>query len=130
MYVLGQEVRKRTGDLLVTQFLHDPNVTRKLVPEPLEVDGKKYQIQFRFKNSVKQYLITLDNVQRENYSGSMTPRDFSSDVRIMDESEGSEQKGHIWMNNPMRFRGNRSIKVRMDRPSNRESAKSRRLCRW
>lgn len=102
---LDKKSGSELGTYLVTQFLHDPNVTRKLVPEPLEVDGKKYQVQFRFKNSVKQYLITLDNVQRENYSGSMTPRDFSSDVRIMDESEGSEQKGHIWMNNPMRFRG-------------------------
>ncbi len=97
--------QKEIGTYFFSQFLHDPNVTRRLIPETLKVGDKTYQMHFRFRYSVKPYSIALEDVRRENYYGSMTPRDFSSDVHIVDVDGKAEQSGHIWMNNPMRFRG-------------------------
>jgi hypothetical protein len=41
----------------------------------------------------------------EQYTGTAIPKDYSSYVRIVDEDGATLQEGRIWMNSPMRFRG-------------------------
>ena len=106
-------VEKGTGrDLgthLVTQFLND----QKQIfmggsgdeCDTVEADGKPWRLQLRFRREHKPYSVTLDDVRRIDYSASATPRDYSSYVTFTDRDTKAEQKGRIWMNNPVRYRG-------------------------
>jgi ABC-type transport system involved in cytochrome c biogenesis permease subunit len=68
-------------------------------------DAQTYQLGLRFHRQVKPYWIQLQDVQRINYSGSDTPRDYSSHIRIVDAEADQDRKERIWMNNPLRYRG-------------------------
>ncbi|MFO1092719.1 MAG: cytochrome c biogenesis protein ResB [Planctomycetaceae bacterium] len=69
-------------------------------------DGKDYDIGLRFKRTYKPYVITLHDVQKEDYIGTSTPRDYSSFVRLVDQERGIDRDNvRIWMNNPLRYAG-------------------------
>ena len=108
-----QLVEKETGrDLgthLVSQFLNDQSRVF-MSPEGDECDtveaaGGRWKLQLRFRRDYKPYSLTLDDVRRIDYSASETPRDYSSYVTFTDRASGAEQKSRIWMNNPVRYRG-------------------------
>lgn len=97
------------GRYLVSQWNSDrvalvPSQTKDLF-DTVDVDGKNYSLGLRFHREVKPYWVQLNDVQRINYSGTNTPRDYSSHVRIIDSETGADRKERIWMNNPMRYRG-------------------------
>jgi ABC-type transport system involved in cytochrome c biogenesis permease subunit len=97
------------GTYLVSQFLNDQS--RIFMGgggdefDTVEAGGKPWRLALRFRRTVKPYTITLDDVRRIDYSASETPRDYSSYVTFTDLATGGEQKGRIWMNNPVRYRG-------------------------
>lgn len=97
------------GTWLVSQDINDAaQLYFKTEPDTLdkvELDGKSYEIGLRFRRTYKPYEITLENVQQINYSGTETPRDYSSYVKIANPKTDVTQEGRIWMNNPMRFDG-------------------------
>ncbi len=74
-------------------------------PEKVTVDGKTYDLSLRFKRFYKPYSVSLIDVRKEDYLGTDTPRNYSSDVHLIDESRNVDRKIHIWMNNPLRFAG-------------------------
>ena len=39
--------------------------------------------------------------------GTTTPRDYSSDIQLVDKTRNVDTPQKIWMNNPMRFAGER-----------------------
>ena len=47
----------------------------------------------------------LDDVRADNYLGTQTPKNYSSDVRLVDKSRNVDREVKIWMNNPLRFAG-------------------------
>jgi ABC-type transport system involved in cytochrome c biogenesis permease subunit len=67
--------------------------------------GNSYHLALRLRRSYKDYDITLKDVERLDYAGTSTVRDFSSYVRIAQRDGSGSQDGRIWMNNPMRYRG-------------------------
>ncbi|MFM7243822.1 MAG: cytochrome c biogenesis protein CcsA [Planctomycetaceae bacterium] len=73
--------------------------------DTVEAGGRTWRLGLRFRRTVKPYAIRLDDVRRIDYSASETPRDYSSYVTFTDLATGAEQKGRIWMNNPVRYRG-------------------------
>ena len=77
----------------------------ELNPQTVEIDGKKYELSLRFKRDYKPYAVTLLDVSKKDYAGTSTPRDYSSDVQVVDAAHGVDRKVHIWMNNPLRFAG-------------------------
>jgi ABC-type transport system involved in cytochrome c biogenesis permease subunit len=97
------------GTHLVSQFLNDQS--RIFMGgggdefDTVEADGRTWRLGLRFRRTVKPYAIRLDDVRRIDYSASETPRDYSSYVTFTDRATGAEQKGRIWMNNPVRYRG-------------------------
>jgi ABC-type transport system involved in cytochrome c biogenesis permease subunit len=97
------------GTYLVSQFLNDQGrifmVGEGDQCDTLEADGRPWRIQLRYRREYKPFDVTLDDVRRIDYSASETPRDYSSYVTFTDRGTGSEQKGRIWMNNPVRYRG-------------------------
>ena len=97
------------GTYLVSQFLNDRSQLFMAgegdVCDQIEVDGEPWRLQMRFRREYKPYSVTLDDVRRIDYSASETPRDYSSFVTFTDPATGAEQPGRIWMNNPVRYRG-------------------------
>ncbi len=97
------------GTHLVSQFLNDQD--RIFMGgggdefDTVEAGGKPWRLALRFRRQQKPYSVTLDDVRRIDYSASATPRDYSSYVTFTDGATKAEQKGRIWMNNPVRYRG-------------------------
>lgn len=71
----------------------------------VEVDGKAYDVSLRFKRTYKPYELHLRDFQFVRYPGTETPKDFSSYVRLIDHERGVDREVRIWMNNPLRYRG-------------------------
>jgi len=97
------------GTHLISQFLNDQD--RIFMGgggdefDTVEADGKPWRLALRFRRQQKPYSVTLDDVRRIDYSASATPRDYSSYVTFTDGATKAEQKGRIWMNNPVRYQG-------------------------
>ncbi|MFK7820489.1 MAG: cytochrome c biogenesis protein ResB, partial [Planctomycetaceae bacterium] len=73
--------------------------------EPVLVDGKIYDMALRFKRTYKDYSVTLLDVEKRDYIGTTTPRDYSSYIRLVDEGNNVDREIRVWMNNPLRYRG-------------------------
>lgn len=63
------------------------------------------EVSLRFKRSYKPYSIHLVDVRKDDYLGTDTPRNYSSDVRLLDPSRNVDREIRIWMNNPLRYAG-------------------------
>ncbi|MEE3371926.1 MAG: cytochrome c biogenesis protein CcsA [Planctomycetota bacterium] len=66
---------------------------------------KTYDVYLRFLRRYSDYSIHLEDVRKDDYVGTATPRNYSSDVRIVQASQSEDRQSHIWMNNPLRFNG-------------------------
>ncbi|MBC7821077.1 MAG: cytochrome c biogenesis protein ResB, partial [Planctomycetaceae bacterium] len=73
--------------------------------EPVEVDGKKYDLSLRFRRDYKPYTVELLDVDGTNYVGTNTARNYSSRVRVVNAAQEKDFEHHIWMNNPLRYAG-------------------------
>jgi ABC-type transport system involved in cytochrome c biogenesis permease subunit len=73
--------------------------------EPVNVDGKTYELTLRFRRHYKPYAVTLLDVRKDDYVGTSTPRNYSSDIHLVDDERHVDRKIRIWMNNPLRFAG-------------------------
>ena len=97
------------GVFLAPQFLNDRSQlfmeAEGDICDTVDTASGPWRIQLRFRREYKPYEVRLDDVRRINYSASETPRDYSSFVTFTDEATGTEQPGRIWMNNPVRYRG-------------------------
>lgn len=67
--------------------------------------GKEYRISLRFKRTYKPYSLYLYAFKFDRYAGTNTPKDYSSYVRVEDRERGVTRDVRIWMNNPLRYRG-------------------------
>jgi ABC-type transport system involved in cytochrome c biogenesis permease subunit len=97
------------GTFLVSQFLNDQAQIFMGAGgdevDTVDVDGTSFRLQLRYRRQYKPYNVTLTDVRRINYGASETPRDFSSYVTFTDSATKAQQDGRIWMNNPVRYRG-------------------------
>lgn len=84
------------GTYLASQYLKE---------QPVTVGDKTYDIALRFKRTYKPYSLELIDVRKDDYIGTATPRNYSSDVQLVDASKNVDRKVKIWMNNPLRFAG-------------------------
>jgi ABC-type transport system involved in cytochrome c biogenesis permease subunit len=109
VHLVAKEGGRDLGTFLVSQFLNDQaqlfmgNSGDEC--DTVESAGKPWRLQFRYRREYKPYTVALDDVQRIDYSASNTPRDYSSYVTFSDTASKAEQKGRIWMNNPVRYKG-------------------------
>lgn len=83
--------------------------------EKVEIDGKPFEVAIRFRQERKPYYVELKDVERINYSGTDTPRDYSSVIEITDRESGESQQDKTWMNNPIRYRGETFYQSRYNR---------------
>ena len=73
--------------------------------QKVQLGDKNYDLQLRFVRTYKSYSVYLADVRADMYLGTDTPRNYSSDIRLVDESRNVDRDVHIWMNNPLRFAG-------------------------
>ncbi len=73
--------------------------------QPVVVDDKTYLLGLRYKRVYKPYSVHLVDFSHDRYLGTDTPRNFSSLVRLVDPSQNEDREVLIYMNNPLRYRG-------------------------
>lgn len=71
----------------------------------VRVGGKEYRLLMRFARTYKPYSLYLYNFRFDRYAGTDTPKDYSSFVKLEDRERGVARDVRIWMNNPLRYRG-------------------------
>lgn len=74
-------------------------------PQQVIVNGKAYSIILRFKRTYRPYTLHLIDFRHDTFVGTNRPRNFSSDVRLVDPEKHVDREVHIWMNHPLRHRG-------------------------
>ena len=74
-------------------------------PESVDLDGKKYELSLRFKRDYKPYAIELIDAREDDYIGTSTPQNYSSDVKLIYPDNKGKRDVSIWMNNPLRYAG-------------------------
>lgn len=116
--LLDKQSGDAIGTLLVTAFFDRPiavklgPMTRSLPGYPdqsgeqtIDTEMGPLAVALRFKRIYKPYDITLEKFAFDRFAGTEKPKNFSSDVRLVDNENGSEVAFHISMNNPLRYRG-------------------------
>ncbi len=90
------------GTYLTSLYFH-------VVPQEREqtvvAGGKPYRLVMRYKRTYKPYSLQLLDFRHDRYLGTETPRNFSSQVRLIDQSRNEDREVLIYMNNPLRYRG-------------------------
>lgn len=80
----------------------------RLVPvpyQPVRVDRKEYDVSLRPKRSYKPYAIHLIDFRFDRYMGTSKPKNFSSEVRLIDPETKEDRTVVIRMNEPLMHRG-------------------------
>lgn len=75
------------------------------IPEVVEVGDETYNVYLRYKRNYKPYSVTLTDVSKEDYEGTSTPRDYSSEIILKDSENDQQLEARVWMNNPLRYGG-------------------------
>ena len=74
-------------------------------PQPVELEQTTWQLQLRFARRQLAYRIEVDAVTHETYPGTTIPRNFASEVRVVDETTKASRTAKVWMNHPLRHGG-------------------------
>ncbi len=74
-------------------------------PQSFTVGGRTYQIALRPIRSYKPYNLSLQQFKHDSYAGTDIPKNFSSRIHLNDPSHGENRDVLIYMNNPLRYRG-------------------------
>lgn len=75
------------------------------ISEQVDVDGKPYQLYLRFKRTYKPYTVTLVDVRKDDYTGTDTVRNYSSDIKLVNPITNVDRDIKIRMNDPLRYSG-------------------------
>ncbi len=87
---------KELGRFLLSQQLNN---------QPVEVNGKTYEIAVRWPRYYKPFQIHLKDFRFDRHTGTQMARNFSSDVRLVDPTRNEDREVRIWMNHPLRYSG-------------------------
>lgn len=89
--------KQKLGNYLVSVYLDSP--------QTVELNGKIYEIALRFTRTYKPYSLHLIKFRHDRYVGTDKPRNFSSQVRLVDPDRHVDREVTISMNNPLRHAG-------------------------
>ncbi|WP_164101703.1 cytochrome c biogenesis protein CcsA [Candidatus Laterigemmans baculatus] len=107
--LLDKESGESLGTYLVSQLLNDRQFlaigSSQDMFDSFTAGGQEFDLGLRFSRVAKPYWVKLKDVRRVNYSGTDTPRDYSSFITLVDTETGQVRDERVWMNNPLRYRG-------------------------
>ena len=73
--------------------------------QPVTVGDKTYLIELRYRRDYKPYTLHLIDFRHDKFVGTEVARNFSSDIRLVDPANNVDRPVKIYMNNPLRYRG-------------------------
>jgi len=94
--LISKKDGKSLGTYLASQWL---------VEQPVEVDGRTYEVALRFKRNYHPFSLKLKDFNFDRYTGTNTAKNFSSLVDFKDSRHNIDREVLIWMNNPLRYSG-------------------------
>lgn len=97
-------IDKKTSDSLGV-YLISLEMALREIGEQVVVDGKPYHLYLRFKRTYKPYNVKLIDVRKDDYAGTDTVMNYSSDIHLVDPTTNVDRDIKIWMNNPLRYSG-------------------------
>ncbi|MEL7473706.1 MAG: cytochrome c biogenesis protein ResB, partial [Planctomycetota bacterium] len=71
----------------------------------VEVDGRAFGLALRYQRTYLPFTMRLRDFRHDMFTGTSIARNFSSDVRLVDERRGTDREVRIWMNHPLRYAG-------------------------
>ena len=74
-------------------------------PQTFSVAGQTWRLDVRSARHYKPYSLTLQKFTHERYPGTEIPKNFASSVKLTDPDRKSERDVLIYMNHPLRYRG-------------------------
>ena len=75
------------------------------IPFTVTAEGHTYAVQLRNERIEKPYTITLLDFEHTVHTGTDTAKSFASTVQLNDPETGEQREVRIWMNHPLRHRG-------------------------
>ncbi|MEM1305307.1 MAG: cytochrome c biogenesis protein ResB, partial [Planctomycetota bacterium] len=106
---LDKQSGESSGVYLMSSLLDRPEFDR-----PGQKVGK-YDAALRFKREPKPYSITLNEFRFDRYVGTNTAKNYSSDVRLVDNNRSIDREFRISMNNPLRYAGDTLYQADFDK---------------
>ncbi len=79
------------------------------MPQTITAAGKSFSAYFRSRReyltspSGNPYSVTLLDFVHETYEGTQMPKDFASQIQLINEGDDVNRELRIWMNNPLRY---------------------------
>ncbi|MDF7798478.1 cytochrome c biogenesis protein ResB [Pontiellaceae bacterium B1224] len=79
------------------------------MPTRIKLVDHEYEVYFRFRReyltspSGSPYSIKLLDFVHEKYEGTQMPKDFASQIMLVNEGDDVDRELRIWMNNPLRY---------------------------
>ena len=114
--LIDPQTSTEVGTYLLSALWDSPS--RKQTPV-IEHDGRTYELALRFQRHYKPYTMQLLDFNYERYPGTETPKDFSSTIRLIDEQHNVDRNVKIWMNNPLKYRGETFYQADWDKDDER-----------
>jgi ResB-like family len=74
-------------------------------PQTFSCDGRTWQLSMRPARYYKPYSVTLQKFTHERYVGTDIPKNFASTVTLIDPDRSVSRNVLIYMNHPLRYRG-------------------------
>jgi ABC-type transport system involved in cytochrome c biogenesis permease subunit len=97
--------KKGTGESVGTYLLSVWLTEMGEAPQAVTADGQSYEVALRFKRTYKPYTVQLREFRHDRYPGTDIPKNFSSDVRLVDPARGEDRTARISMNAPLQYTG-------------------------
>ncbi|MEM7386508.1 MAG: cytochrome c biogenesis protein ResB [Verrucomicrobiota bacterium] len=94
------------GRYLLSIYPDNPGVPQlSFRNQRVEVDGRSFVMDVRFKRKYLPYHFELIDFRHDKYLGTEMPRNFSSEIRIVNPETNENRKTLIYMNHPLRYEG-------------------------
>lgn len=110
--VTGTEQRADRPSAMVTLFKGDQRVGQHLLttwefvkPVEVEVDGKVWAVSLRFRETHLPYTLQLVDFRHDKFTGTTTPMNYSSTLRLEVPDSDESRDAFIKMNQPLRYDG-------------------------
>jgi ABC-type transport system involved in cytochrome c biogenesis permease subunit len=103
-FITLQAGDKNLGTYLVSQWAQQmPGPVKLVKTESVDVNGKTYKLDLRFRRYYKPYQVTLLKFSHDRYPGTDVPTNFSSLIRLVDPARSVDRTVKIWMNHPLTY---------------------------
>ena len=108
---LVMQDNKRNTPAILLEINHNGSVSKWWVStglnwhQPIEIDGETYWMILRYKREYLNVAFYLEDFSHDVYPGTTVPKNFSSDIKILNEKNDILETAHIYMNHPLRYEG-------------------------